>query len=454
MNRNRSLKAEMLFRLIIPLILFVIFDGILSYFVTLHYVDEAYDRWLLDSAESLIQEIKVREGKVSIDLPDAALEIFKWDEGDKTYFKITSSTNEMLAGDQSVPEPKNLKKDWSKPLFFNDRMNDEPVRIVSMLITIDATSTNAYIHVAETLNKRRAMMIDILLADLIPQIILILLTSIYLLTGLTKGLKPLHLLANKIAQRSSRDLSPIPEQLVFLEVRTLTNTINDLLEAHTQAIANQQRFIANAAHQLRTPLAGLKLQAERALREKDIAAMKPALQQIQNSADRMSHLTTQLLVLAKSELINSTYDLVPVNLHQLAKNICMEWVPKALSKGIKLAFESVEDDLYVQGDEVLLRELLINLLDNAINYSGKDGNIIVKLNSNPTPCLTVEDDGAGIPEKEIHKIFERFYRIPGSAGNGCGLGLAIVKEIADLHNARIHLGNSEFRSGTRIDLIF
>ena len=454
MNKNRSLKAEMLFRLIIPLILFVILDGILSYFVTLHYVDEAYDRWLLDSAESLIQEIKVREGKVSIDLPDAALEIFKWDEGDKTYFKITSSTNEVLAGDQSVPEPKKLKTDWSKPIFFNDKMYGESVRIVSMLITIDASSTKAYIHVAETLNKRRAMMIDTLLADVIPQIILILLTSIYLLTGLTKGLKPLHLLANKIAQRSSRDLSPIPEQLVFLEVRTLTNTINELLEAHTQAIANQQRFIANAAHQLRTPLAGLKLQAERALREKDIAAMKPALQQIQNSADRMSHLTTQLLVLAKSELINGTYELVPVNLHQLAKHVCMEWVPKALNKGMKLAFESLDDELYVQGDEVLLRELLINLIDNAMNYSGINGNIIVKLNSNPRPCLTVEDDGVGIPESETNKIFERFYRIPSSTGNGCGLGLAIVKEIADLHNARIQLKKSEFKSGTRIDLIF
>jgi two-component system sensor histidine kinase TctE len=454
MNKNRSLKAEMLFRLIIPLILFVILDGILSYFVTLHYVDEAYDRWLLDSAESLIQEIKVREGKVSIDLPDVALEIFKWDEGDKTYFKITSSTNEVLAGDQSVPEPKKLKTDWSKPIFFNDKMYGESVRIVSMLITIDASSTKAYIHVAETLNKRRAMMIDTLLADVIPQIILILLTSIYLLTGLTKGLKPLHLLANKIAQRSSRDLSPIPEQLVFLEVRTLTNTINELLEAHTQAIANQQRFIANAAHQLRTPLAGLKLQAERALREKDIAAMKPALQQIQNSADRMSHLTTQLLVLAKSELINGTYELVPVNLHQLAKHVCMEWVPKALNKGMKLAFESLDDELYVQGDEVLLRELLINLIDNAMNYSGINGNIIVKLNSNPRTCLTVEDDGVGIPESETNKIFERFYRIPSSTGNGCGLGLAIVKEIADLHNARIQLKKSEFKSGTRIDLIF
>jgi two-component system sensor histidine kinase TctE len=182
--------------------------------------------------------------------------------------------------------------------------------------------------------------------------------------------------------------------------------------------------------------------------------MKPALQQIQNSADRMSHLTTQLLVLAKSELINGTYELVPVNLHQLAKHVCMEWVPKALNKGMKLAFESLDDELYVQGDEVLLRELLINLIDNAINYSGINGNIIVKLNSNPRPCLTVEDDGVGIPESETNKIFERFYRIPSSTGNGCGLGLAIVKEIADLHNARIQLKKSEFKSGTRIDLIF
>jgi two-component system sensor histidine kinase TctE len=454
MNKNRSLKGDMLFRLIIPLILFVIFDGILSYFVTLHYVDEAYDRWLLDSARSLIQEIKVRDGKLSIELPEAALEIFKWDEGDKTYFKITSSTNEMLAGDPSVPEPNILQIDSSKPTFFNDKMYGEAVRVVSMLITIDAPSTNAYIHVAETLNKRRAMMIDTLLADVIPQIILILLTSIYLLTGLTKGLKPLHLLANKISQRSSRDLSPIPEQLVFLEVRTLTNTINDLLEAHTQAIANQQRFIANAAHQLRTPLAGLKLQAERALREKDLSAMKPALQQIQNSADRMSHLTSQLLVLAKSELISGAYKLAPVNLHQLAKHVCMEWVPKAISKGIQLDFESLDEELHVQGDEVLLRELLVNLLDNAINYGHKNGQIIVKLTCNPTPCLTVEDDGTGIPEVELNKIFERFYRIPGSAGNGCGLGLAIVKEIADLHNAQVQLRKSKFKSGTRIDLIF
>jgi two-component system, OmpR family, sensor histidine kinase TctE len=314
MNKNRSLKTEMLFRLAIPLIFFVIFDATLSYFVTLHYVDEAYDRWLLDSAKSLTQEIKVREGKVFVELPTAALEIFKWDEQDKTNFKITSSEQKMLAGDNLVPEPQDPKTDWSRPVYFNDKMNGESVRVVSMLIQPDKTPEKIFVHVAETMNKRRAMMTDILLSDLIPQLVLILLTGIYLLTGLKKGLKPLQLLADQIRQRSSRDLSPIPETHIFLEVRTLTDTINDLLAAHTLAIATQQRFIANAAHQLRTPLAGLKLQAERALREQDLSAMQPALRQIQNSADRMSHLTTQLLVLARSEPISGGYELLPVDL--------------------------------------------------------------------------------------------------------------------------------------------
>ncbi len=454
MHKNKSLKTEMLFRLVIPLIFFVIIDAVLSYFVTLHYVDEAYDRWLLDSARSLTQEIKVREGRVFVELPAAALAIFKWDEQDKTYFKITSSGQEMLVGDKLVPEPLSPETDWSHPVYFNDKMNGEPVRVVSMIIALDKTPERVFLHVAETMNKRRAMMTDILLTDMIPQIVLILLTSVFLLTGLKKGLKPLHLLADKIAQRSSRDLSPIPETHVFLEVRTLTDTINDLLEAHTQAIATQQRFIANAAHQLRTPLAGLKLQAERALREQDIATMKPALQQIQNSADRMSHLTTQLLVLARSEPLSGDYELLPVDLVKLARQTCMDWVPKALQRNMELSFESEEEVVNVMGDEILLRELLGNLLDNAISYGFESGNVLVNLHRYPIPCLTVEDDGPGIPDIEMERVFERFYRIPGSPGNGCGLGLSIVKEIADLHKARFELSQSGIKGGTRIDLLF
>ncbi|MGZ8136379.1 MAG: sensor histidine kinase N-terminal domain-containing protein, partial [Methylococcaceae bacterium] len=155
MSKIKSLKSEILFRLVIPLIFFVLIDAVLSYFVTLHYVDEAYDRWLLDSAKSLTQRIKVHDGKVVAELPPAALEIFKWDEGDETYFKIISTEKEMLAGDNLVPEPLWPETDWSHPVYFYDQMYGEPVRVVSMLITFHETPEKIFIHVAETLNKRR-----------------------------------------------------------------------------------------------------------------------------------------------------------------------------------------------------------------------------------------------------------------------------------------------------------
>ncbi|MGZ8159669.1 MAG: sensor histidine kinase N-terminal domain-containing protein [Methylobacter sp.] len=453
-NKQRSLKTEILLRLAIPLIFFIGVESVLSYFVTLHHVDVAYDRWLLDSARSLTQEIKASKGKVFVELPPAALEIFKWDESDKTYFKIISEEQGMLAGDKFVPEPFDLETDWSRPVYFDDKMYGEPVRVVSMLIAPEHSSEKVFVHVAETLNKRRSMMMDILLADLVPQMVLVLLAGIYLLAGVKRGLQPLHVLADEIAQRSSRDLRPIPEQHVFLEVRALTDTINDLLERLGLAIATQQRFIANAAHQLRTPLAGLKLQAERALREQDLPAMKPALMQIQGCADRMSHLTTQLLILARSEPIDGDYELRSVDLCKLARETCMDWVPKALQRHMELSFEGLQRSLYVRGDEVLLRELLANLLDNAICYGHEQGNIVVKVKCYPSPRLSVEDDGAGIPETEMDRVFERFYRIPGSPGDGCGLGLAIVKEIADLHQARLELNRVNAAGGTRIDLVF
>jgi len=453
-NKNRSLKTEILLRLSIPLIFFISVESALSYFVTLHHVDVAYDRWLLDSARSLTQEIKVRDGKVIAELPPAALEIFKWDESDKTYFKIISEQKGMIAGDKFVPEPFDAETDWTRPVYFDDEMYGEPVRVVSMLIAPEHASEKIFVHVAETLNKRRSMMVDILLADLVPQMALVFLAGIYLVAGVKRGLQPLHVLAKEIAQRSSRDLRPISEQHVFLEVRALTDTINDLLERLGSAIATQQRFIANAAHQLRTPLAGLKLQVERAQREPDLPAMKPALMHIQGCADRMSHLTTQLLILARSEPIDGDYELRPVDLCKLAKETCMDWVPKALQRHMELSFEGSKRALYVRGDEVLLRELLANLLDNAICYGHEQGNIMVKVESYPSPCLIVEDDGPGIPELEMGKVFERFYRIPGSPGDGCGLGLAIVKEIADLHKARLELRRISAAGGTRIELVF
>jgi two-component system sensor histidine kinase TctE len=453
MPKSKSLKTGILYRLIIPLIFFVAFETVLSYFVTLHHVDKTYDRWLLDSARSLAQEIKIKDANVLVELPLAALEIIKWDDSDNTYFKISSVEKGVIAGDSFVPEAP-VTTDEVYPLFFNGDIRGEPVRVVSMLVIKKENQDKFYVHVAETLNKRREMMLDILLSDLIPQIILVLFACIYLLSGLKRGLQPLHALATEIGQRSPHDLSPIGEAHVFMEVRTLTDTINSLLDRLSVAIAAQQRFIANAAHQLRTPLAGLVVQAERALREQDLAAMKPALLQMQNCANRLSHTVTQLLVLAKSGPIDGMNELNPINLYELVKKTCMDWVPKALHRHIELSLECSEPLMFIRGDPVLLTELLANLLDNAISYGHYNGTIVVKLYRSPTPCLTVEDDGPGIPENEQIKIFERFYRIPDSPGNGCGLGLAIVKEIADLHKARLELSNTNTSGGTKISVIF
>lgn len=453
MLKTRSLRLSILSKLIIPLILIITLESVLSYFVTLHYTNTTYDRWLLDTARALAQEIKVKDGKVLVELPPAALEIVKWDEQDKTYFKIESASLGLLAGDNLVPEPSSLL-DESTPIFIESTIRNEPVRIVSMAVKKEASEDVFNIHVAETLNKRRVMMQDILLADLLPQIAFVTIIGIYLLVVLKRVLKPLYVLADEVAKRSPRDLSPIEESHVFEEVKTLTDTINDLLHRLAQAIAAQQRFIANAAHQLRTPLAGFVLQAERAAREHDIALMRPALYQMQNSANRLSHTVNQLLVLAKSEPLDDTYEFKSLNLSELARTTCMDWAPKALHKHMELSFENAEQDLFVQGDEYLLRELLANLLDNAICYGRDSGNIAVRLTASPSPVVMVEDDGSGIPQPEKEKIFERFYRIQGSTGNGCGLGLAIVKEIAELHNLRLELNNTSKEGGTQFVLTF
>jgi len=453
MPKSKSLRKAILQRLLFPLIVFISGETILSYYVTLHYVNETYDRWLLDSASSLAQEIKVRQAKVLVELPNSAMEIVRWDERDKTFFKIFSERKGLLAGDSVVPEP-SAPGDFSKPVFFTAEIDREPVRVVVLRVDRADIDDTFYVHVAETLQKRNNMMTDILLADLLPQIAMVLFVSGFLLTGLSKGLLPLKVLADEIAKRSSHDLSPIADTNVLIEVKSLTDTINGLLTQLSTAIDGQQRFVANAAHQLRTPLAGFSLQVERALREENMAGVKPALIQMRKSAERLTHTVNQLLVLARTEPVAGTNDFQTLDLCELVRNTCMEWASKASAKDMELGFESSAETIMVQGDEILLTEMLGNLLDNAINYGHSHGYISVELKHDPQPAVIIEDDGPGIPQHEIDKIFDRFYRIPGSSGNGCGLGLAIVKDIASLHEIELELSRATRSSGTRIRLSF
>lgn len=451
---DSSLQKTITTRLLLPVIFFLLFESSISYWVTMHYVDQTHDSSLLDSVRSLKQEIKVKNAKIHVELSENALEIFTWNDQDKTYFKISSSKQGILAGDAHLP---NAQKDirWSKPVFFNSYFRTEAVRIAAIQVNSKKLPEPVYIYVAETLNKRNKMATDILLADLIPQLLFTLLISLYLFKGVIRGLSPLHHLTDQLAQRSPSDLSPLSGDHAVTEVRALTDTINQLLARLSSAVSTQQRFINNAAHQLRTPLAGLKLQTEVALREDNLEKMRPALYQMQDSANRASHLITQLLTLARSSPLEGSQPLHHLDLRQLVRNVCIDWVPAALEKDIDLSFDDPEQEIWIRGDTLLLSELLANLIDNAIIYSEKSGHIQIKLASGLHPYLLVEDDGIGIPLLEQEHIFERFYRVQGNQGIGCGLGLAIVKEIADLHHAKIQLIQPENqKTGTCIKVSF
>jgi two-component system sensor histidine kinase TctE len=455
MHKTQSLRSQLLLRLTLPLFFVVVLDAGVSYYVALHYADLAYDRWLLDSTRSLAQEIKIQNGAATFEASPTALKIFRWDDVDKTFFKIQSQRMGFLAGDKAVPDPSDPTMAREQPYYFDSAIQGKKVRVVAMLITPQDSSEEVLVEVAETLNKRRSMTKDILLAVVLPQLLLVLITGLHIWMGVNRGLRPLHALTREIAQRSSRDLTPVPDSRVPLEALSLIHTINDLLNRLASAMAAHKRFVENAAHQLRTPLAGLKVQAERALRADDFAAIQPALAQIKSSADRVAHLSAQLLVLARSEpVMEGVRQFSPVDLWALSRETCMDWVPKALERDMDLSFEGPGGPLRVSGDPLLLRELLGNLLDNAILYGQEHGQITVRLQAAPRPSLMVENDGPGIPDSERDRIFERFYRIPGSPGAGCGLGLAIVREIAELHSACIRIGPGRSGRGARVEIIF
>jgi two-component system sensor histidine kinase TctE len=312
------------------------------------------------------------------------------------------------------------------------------------------------ILVAETLNKRHILANEILLGMLLPELLLIVLVGVLVWYGVERGLRPLAALQKEIGSRSHRDLSPLPEQNAPGEVRSLIRAMNDLLARLSAALSAQQRFIADAAHQLRTPLAGLKTQTELALRQKAFDEVRHTLQQINTATGQTTHLVNQLLSLARAEPdADRAQALQPLNLDDLARDTTAEWVPRAIARNIDLGFDGCAGAAMIEGDGLLIKEMLGNLLDNAIRYTQPRGQVTVRVAAESGQVLlSVEDNGPGIPPGERERVFERFHRGLGTGAEGCGLGLAIVREIAQSHNADIRLGPGANGSGTLVAVVF
>jgi two-component system sensor histidine kinase TctE len=231
--------------------------------------------------------------------------------------------------------------------------------------------------------------------------------------------------------------------------------LNDVMVRLEENLMAQRRFIADAAHQLKTPLTGLRMQTELALHETDIGSMHERLQQAAVSAERLSHLTHQLLSLARAEATTESSDAFrQLDLNELAPQVTRDWVERAMAKGIEIGFDGADRPLPVVGSAFLLRELLGNLIDNAIKYTPEGGQVTVRLSPGRQIRLEVSDTGIGIPIAERDRVFERFYRVPESGTDGSGLGLSIVQEIAELHRATVDISAGDAGVGTRVAVAF
>ena len=451
------LRTKLLKWLLVPLALLLTADTFISYWVALRFSERAYDHALVEIAREASLHLRVsNDGRLGFEMPDAARQVIFSDPRDTLYFQITDGAGGHIDG-VPVPRSGGASQVTNGELLYDGEIDGTPVRIAQLRIAIsgDARPTTGVVRIAETKIKRTELAREIVLSVVVPQVVLIVLAGILVWVGVVRGLSPLVKLQQAVASRSYRDRSPVIVDEVPGEVLPLMEEINQLLERLDSVLTMQNRFIADAAHQLKTPVAALQAQLEVALNESDPARTRESLEKVSAGLARVSRLVSQLLALARNEPEAArTMNLAPVDLAALAFEATSEWLDEALKKSIDLGFEGDATGIVVQGDAVRLRELLDNLLDNAIRYTPPGGKVTVKIISSPHPAVVVNDDGPTIPPSDRMLVFERFHRVLGTSQTGSGLGLAIAREIAHLHGARITPSEDPDGKGNTFTLSF
>ena len=451
-----SLFGEILDWMLAPLLFLWPISIAYTHHLANQLANQPYDQALADNVSVMARLVKITDGKVVVNFPAPARALLRADEHDITYYQVAVSGGEIITGDPEVPRADvPLQAEPDKVLFRDAEVNGEDVRVAYQFLSFPEARAPVLVQVAETRRKRENLAGRIISGVILPQFAIIPLAVILVYLGLSRGIAPLNRLQRRIRRRRPGDLAPINSNGIPEEIRPVIIAFNDLMARLEQNLQAQQRFIADAAHQMRTPLTGLKTQTELALSEVDPNLMHTSLEQIAESADRAAHLISQLLALARAEASHEKVHVFEtVDLDVLARTVAQEWVPHALAKDIDLGFEGTGWPLLIEGSPVLLKELLGNLIDNAIKYTPRGGSVTVRTRARQHAILEVEDSGIGIREEERERVFERFYRVLGSDAHGSGLGLPIVREIAELHRARIRLRPNPKGHGTIAVAIF
>jgi two-component system sensor histidine kinase TctE len=452
-----SLFGEILDWMLAPLLLVWPISIAVTHHIADQIANQAFDHVLAEHVGRIVRDLRVTPDGVAVVLPPSAPAPTLEDETDRQYFQLTVAGGEFIAGFAELPSLRGGDENAPGAVHFrNDNLLGEPVRIAYQLLPSPSDARPLMVQAAETRKQRKALSSRIISGVLLPQFAIIPLAVVLVWLGFSRGLRPLGRLCQRIRDRRADDLSPINLRTVPEELQPIVAAFNDMMVRLQDNLDAQQRFISAAAHQLKTPLTGLKTQIELALQEKDCAQLPDYLKRIAIGVDRASHLTYQLLQLARAEASHekAAQKKESVDLGDLAREVAMDCVPRALARDIYLGFEEAGQPMKIMGVPLLLREMIDNLIDNAIKYTPPGGTVTVRLRAAGCWIVEVEDTGIGIAPEDRDRVFDRFYRVLGTSADGSGLGLAIVREIVDLHEAGIEILPHPRDKGTLIRVSF
>lgn len=445
-----SLKRQLLLWLLLPQLVLWLMGGVLAFRVAMTYAEKAIDQSLTQSVRALARQVKPFGSGLLVDFPKAAQDVLEQDPKDRLSYMVSSPPGSFLLGNDRIPGPADIQiAPSNEPMLYNVEFDGKPMRVATMDVSFGDGPTQQVmrVQVAKSLAVQQAIARELVRDVLFPLLLLGVVLSFLVYAGIGRGLAPLQRLEAQLAHRNAEALSPIEMTQAPEEVHSLATALNQLLTTLRRSLSQEKRFLNDAAHQLRTPLAGLISQTELAMQEKEPQALQQRLAKVHTGAQRSAHLVHQLLSLARTE---AEVALQSVDVAALAREVAREWTPRALAADIDLGFEG-EDALTVRSDRLLLREALSNLIDNAIRYAGRGTAVTLRALQRDGQCvLEVEDNGPGLSESDLQHVFERFWRASDLPG-GCGLGLAIVAEIAQRHGGQA-VARSALQQGLIISL--
>jgi two-component system sensor histidine kinase TctE len=457
--RDWSLHRQLVMWVVIPQLVLWLGGGLATYRLAIRYVDQAADATLSQATRALARQVKPIGNGLLIDFPRAAQDVLETDPADPLLYTVSTPPGKFILGNKNLqPLPAGMPPRLNRPYFYDGEITlgsdniTTNVRIAALYLAYGASKGEQQwmlVQVGRSMANRQTIWKSILIDTLLPLSVLILLMTVIVWAAIGAGLAPLLRLRRQVDGRSPADLAPLRLESAPQEVRALVGALNTLLASVRQNVEAQKRFIAYAAHQLRTPLAGLKTHTELALAANNDPVLDARLHLVHQSATRSAHLVNRLLMLARSEPEAAiAQDTALVELTTLVRNKVADMVPGALRGGVDLgmADETVADldaPLTVAANQILLNEALSNVLENAIEYAGRGSDVTVAVERDGAFArVSVRDNGPGIPQASREAVFERFVRATDQ-GLGCGLGLSIVREIVVSHHGSVALEQTE-----------